>query len=225
MAWTPWRSRPPQGSSQRAARALPEELPTQRELDLAPPIGEEPIVPHPLEATRQDMQEKAPNEFDRVKRHEALAIAPLIVFPSERHLAIVTGEEPPIGDGHAMRIAGQVTEDQLRPGQRRLGVDHPLRLLQARQELAPDRGSLPALALPLHAEVLLSGRLPQRRQEGAPKQPAEDPHRQEEALGTGDPRGAIQRQATCGDQAMDMGMMVQGLAPGMQDPEKPDLGA
>ena len=52
------------------------------------------------------MQEKAPNEFDRVKRHEALAIAPLIVFPSERHLAIVTGEEPSIGDGHAMRIAG-----------------------------------------------------------------------------------------------------------------------
>ena len=36
----------------------------------------------------------------------ALAIAPLIVFPSERDLAIVTGEEPPIGDGHAMRIAG-----------------------------------------------------------------------------------------------------------------------
>jgi hypothetical protein len=31
-------------------RDLPEELPTPRELDLAPPICEEPKVPHPLEA-------------------------------------------------------------------------------------------------------------------------------------------------------------------------------
>ena len=96
---------------------LPEELPTPWELDLAPPIREEPKVPYPLEATRQDMQEKAPNEFDRVERHEALALAPLIIFPSERHLALSTGEEPPIGDGHAMRIAGQVAQDQLWPGQ------------------------------------------------------------------------------------------------------------
>ena len=87
---------------------------------LALPIREEPIVPHPLKATRQDMQEKAPNEFDRVERHEAVAITPLIVFPSERHLAIVTGEEPSIGDGHAMCIAGKVAQDQLWPGQRGL---------------------------------------------------------------------------------------------------------
>ena len=44
-----------------AVAALPEEFPTPRELDLAPPIREEPKVPHPLEATRQDMQEKAPH--------------------------------------------------------------------------------------------------------------------------------------------------------------------
>jgi hypothetical protein len=31
-------------------------------------------VPHPLETTRQDMQEKASNEFDRVECHEALTI-------------------------------------------------------------------------------------------------------------------------------------------------------
>ena len=153
------------------------------------------------------MQKKAPDEFDRVERHEALAIAALIILPPEGHLAILTGEEPPIRDGHPMRVAGQVTQAQLWPGQRGLRVDHPFHLLQAHQELAPDNGSLPALALPLHTEVLLRGRLPQRRQEGTPKQPAEDPHRQEEVLGTGNPCRAIQRQATRGEQAMDMGMM------------------
>src|SRR5205814_10370469 len=114
-------------------RDLPEELPTPRELDLAPPICEEPKVPHPLEATRQDMQEKAPNEFDRVERHEALAIAPLIVFPAERHLALSTGEEPPIGDGHAMCRAGQVAQDELWPSKRRLRVVLPRSSLQAHQ--------------------------------------------------------------------------------------------
>jgi len=41
----------------RRQRGLPEDLPTQGELDLAQPIREEPIVSHPLKATRQDMEE------------------------------------------------------------------------------------------------------------------------------------------------------------------------
>jgi hypothetical protein len=118
---------------------LPEDLSTSWELDLALPIRQEPIVPHPLEATRQDMQEKAPNAFDGVKRHEVLTIASLVILPPERHLAIVTGEEPSMRDGHPMRGAGQVAQDPLRPGQRRLGVDHPLRLLQGRQSVTGAR--------------------------------------------------------------------------------------
>jgi hypothetical protein len=47
------------------------------------------------------------------------------------------------------------------------------------------------LTLALHAEALLAGRLPQRRQDGMPKKPTEDTHRQEATLGPGDPRRAI----------------------------------
>ena len=161
------------------------------------------------------MQEKASNEFDRVECHEALTIAALVILPPERHLAIVTGEEAPIRDGHTMRVAGQVAEHQRRPGQRRLGIDHPLRLLHGREELAPGRESAPSLALPLHAETLLGGRLPQRRQEGATEKTAEHAHREEKAFGTWNPCGAIQSQPACWDEAVDVGMMVQGLAPGM----------
>ena len=81
------------------------------------------------------------------------------------------------------------------------------------------------LARPLHAEVLLGRRLPQRRKERAPKHSTEDADREEEVLGARDPGGAIQRQPTCRHQAVDVGMMVQGLAPGIQDPKKADLGA
>src|SRR6185369_9774212 len=58
-----------------------------------------------------------------------------------------------------------------------------------------------------------------------PEQPAENADREEEAFGARDPGGAIQRQPSRRHQAMDMGMMMQGLTPGMQDAEKPDLRA
>jgi hypothetical protein len=79
-------------------RDLSEELPTQWEFNLALPMRAEPIVPHPLEAPRQDMQEQAPEEFNRVERHEALAITSLVILPPEGHLAIGTGKEPPISN-------------------------------------------------------------------------------------------------------------------------------
>jgi hypothetical protein len=61
-----------------------------------------------LKAAGQDMEEKPPEEFDRVERHEALPIPVLGVFPPEGHPAVATGQEPPIRDGHAMGIAGEV---------------------------------------------------------------------------------------------------------------------
>jgi hypothetical protein len=61
-----------------------------------------------LEAPREDMQQEAPEKFDRVKCHTALAMPMLIILPAEGHLAIRTGEEPPLGDGDAMRVAGEV---------------------------------------------------------------------------------------------------------------------
>jgi hypothetical protein len=73
--------------------------------------------------------------------------------------------------------------------------------------------------------VLLDSCLPQRGQEGASKQATEDAHREEETFGARDPGAAVQGQATRWDKTMDMGMMVQGLPPGMQDPKKADLRA
>ena len=62
------------------------------------------------------MEEKPPEEFDGVQRHGPLSIPSLVVFPPECHLAIATGEQPPIRDGHPMGVAGKVAEHLLRPG-------------------------------------------------------------------------------------------------------------
>jgi hypothetical protein len=171
------------------------------------------------------MEEQSSEEFDGVKRHCALSIAPLIVFPSKRDLSIGAGEQPPIRDGHAMRIPGQILEHLVRPCERGLGIDNPLRLLQSREELAPGHRGTPSLALPLHAQALLDGCLPQRRQESASKKPAQDADWQEEAFGTGDPGRAIEGETTSGSQAMDVRMVVQSLPPGMQNAQKADVSA
>jgi len=139
------------------------------------------------------MPEKAPNAFNGIKGHEALALAALVSLPPEGPLAISPGQEPPISHGEAMGVAGKVAEDPLRPGQQWLGIDSPLRLLQSREALVPGRGRGPSLALPLPAEALLGGCLPQRGQARASKQSAEDTHREKEARGPGDPCRALHR--------------------------------
>ena len=69
--------------------------------------------------------------------------------------------------------------------------------------------------------------------EGSPQlveeQPAEEPRehadRQEEAGPAGDPSRAIERQSAARHDAMDVRMMVQVLAPGVEHGEEADLGA
>lgn len=56
-------------------------------------------------------------------------------------------------------------------------------------------------------------------------EPEEDPHREEEARTTRDPAGAVWTQSTAGDDAMDVGMMLELLPPRVQDEEETDLRA
>ena len=208
-----------------AQQRLSKDTSTAWALHRAYPSGEEPIGAHPFEATGENMEEKPSEACDGVQRHRALPIPPLRVLPSERHLPIGAGEQPPMGDRYPMGVTCQGAEDLVRPGQWGLGVDHPLHALHGQKALVPDRWGGPPLARALHAEGILSGRLPQRRQERAPAETAEETYREKEAFGTWAPGGAIQRQPPCGDQTMDVGMMVQGLTPGRQDPEKAALGS
>ena len=49
-----------------------------------------------------------------------------IVFPAEGDLAIGEVDDPVVGDGHAMRVAGQIVEDVFGSSERRLGIDDPV---------------------------------------------------------------------------------------------------
>src|SRR5262249_14041557 len=63
----------------------------------------------------------------------------------------------------------------------------------------------------------------------AQEQPAEQSpqhaHRQEETGATSDPAGTVKRGPAAGNDAMDVRMMLQGLAPGMENHGDAELGA
>ena len=70
----------------------------------------------------------------------------------------------------------------------------------------------------------VKGRL-QLRQKQPPKESREHAHRQEETRAAGHPALAIGTQATAWDYAVQMRMVQQILAPGMQNGDETDLGA
>ncbi len=56
----------------------------------------------------------------------------------------------------------------------------------------------------------------------APEEPAQHPNRQEEPGAAGLPGASVGGQAARGDHAVHMGMVHEGLAPGVQDREEPE---
>ena len=67
-------------------------------------------------------------------RHQPLLALVGIVFPAESDLAVGKVHDPVIGDGDAMRVAGQIMEDMFGPAEGPLGVDHPILTEQRPQE-------------------------------------------------------------------------------------------
>ena len=115
-----------------------------------------------------------------------------------------------------MGVARQVGEDGLRSGERPLGVDDPFRAAQWREDgveggFVGERGEVAE-------EDEASGRMQGREpfEEEPAEQAGEHPHRQEEAGLAGDPARPVRRKAAAGNDHVDVGMMGQRRAPGVQ---------
>src|SRR5262249_31648055 len=70
--------------------------------------------------------------------------------------------------------------------------------------------------------MTVEGRL-QVSEKQAAEEPGQHPDREEEARPTRNPALAIEREPTAGHDAVKVGMIEQGLAPGMQHGQKADL--
>ena len=89
-------------------------------------VGQESEKANADEAAGQNVEEEASQELLRGKRHRSLLATVGIILPVESDLIIVEGHEAVIGDGHAMGVAGEVTDDMLGSTERWFGIDHPV---------------------------------------------------------------------------------------------------
>ncbi len=121
-----------------------------------------------------------------------------------------------------MGVAGEVAQDVSGAAERRLGVDDPVTSVEGSQE-GPERDRLGQRREPAMKRELPVGSL-KMIEEPAPEQPPEYADGQEEPGSAGDPARTVGSEAATGDQTVDVRMVLEGLAPGVQHRQEAEFG-
>ena len=178
------------------------------------------------EATRQYMQQEATQEFVDVQSQESLLVLVSGVSPAERDLVIQEGNEPAIGDRNAMGVSAEIPKHLVGAAERRLAVDHPAQGVKLADQTSEQSGLSQAAKQAVELELSGSVSLLERFKKLAAENFTEHPLREKEAvISRAHPAGVIARQAAGGNHAVNVGMMLQLLIPGVENTEEADLGA
>ena len=180
-------------------------------------VGKEAVVTDAVKAVGQAVEQEAANELIGVEGHH-LGLVPLaVIAPLEADPGPVDGDEPAVGDRHAVGVAAEVGEHLLGRAERRLGVDHPVDLAQAFELMGEGRTVDQPRQITEEAQAPgVESRL-QLLQEQPPIEPREHVDGQEEGRPAGEPALAIRRQPAAGDNAMEVRVMGERLPPGVED--------
>ena len=195
--------------------------------ELSPsPCGQKAEMADAHKATRQHMQQEPTQEFVGRDGHFALLVAVGVIFPSERDLAVGQGHESVVGNGHAMRVAGQILEYVFRSAEWWLGVDDPILPEQLPQKgTESGLGSAQVFEISMEAELLLTEEALQTSNELAAKDAAEYLYRKEEMVFGMNPARVVWRKTAGWNDAVHVGMRLQVLPPGVKHTEEADLRA
>ena len=165
--------------------------------------GEEAEVADLDEALGKDMLEKAANEFDRVARRGGLAAG------AKDDAIGVGADEAGVGNGDAMGVAPEVTEDLRGAAERTFDVDDPALLVEARASAG--RGPIVGIVVQLAAGAEFG----EAGQEFAAEERAEHVDGEEKVRCGRDPVRAVEREAAAGDEAVDVRMKRERARPGV----------
>jgi len=127
-------------------------------------------------------------------------------------------------NGDPMGRAGEVLEHVRWLVQRMLGVDHPLVLAELLQQTLPGLGLGQGLAGAGPGQGLCSPGLGESFQEAAPKEAPSHLDGQEEGGGARHPGRAVWGEPSAWDDTVQVRMVLQWLAPGVQDRQKAKMG-
>jgi hypothetical protein len=197
---------------------------TRREEFGAPAVGEEAVVADAHEAPREDVKEEATCEL--VEREgEGAGSTAAVVLVAEGDGVVVHMQEPMVGDRDPVRVAGEVGEHGARPVEGRLGVDDPLGGASAPEVAAERRGASQGGEVAEEQEASVVVGLVELGEELASEEAAEHAHGEEEPRWATTPGGSVLREPTRRDHAVDVGVVDEGLAPGVEDGEEAQAGA
>ena len=187
-------------------------------------VGEEPDMADAMKAVRHGMQQEPPHEFARRQRHHLGLGVMAVVLPGEADLVVGEPGQPAIGDGDAVGVAAQIGQHLLGPRKRALGIDDPFGAAQSPE--ASGEGCRFGQRRKRAGEAQFAG-LERRKQpfgEQRAEPAGEHPHRQEEPRPTSDPSCLVRRQAATRHDAVQVRVVLQGLAPRVQHGDRADLG-
>jgi hypothetical protein len=204
-----------------------EQFSTQREVLGAMAVGEQAIVADAMEAVWKHVHQEAAHELAGSEGHDLVlaAVIGAIVLPSESDMLVGEFDEPAVADGHAVRIAREIGQHLRRHGERLLGEYDPFPRAVGSQVGHKDPAILEAGEF---REELKFARVEGRCEtfeEQAAEQTRQHPDGQEEPRPASHPACAIGREAAARHDAMDVGMMIEVLSPGVQDGGEADLSA
>ena len=188
--------------------------------------GEIAKLPDADKPARQDMLDEASEKLHRRHGHRAPAGRLAVVLPAKRDALAVEGEQAVIADRDAMRVAPEIAQHRRRAAKGGLGVDDPVGVEERVDEGVPLRGIAQRRGGAREIEFAAGVRATQGLDKLAAKHPTEDLHRQEEAgIFWTNPALVIRRQAPGRDDAVHVRVTDEGLSPGVENAQDPDLGA
>jgi hypothetical protein len=99
--------------------------PADRQQFTTPSVCKEAAEADPHKAARQGVKQEPSEELFGGHRYQPLLILVSVILPAESDLAVVKVHDPVVGNGDAVRVAGQIVKDMFRPSERSFGIDKP----------------------------------------------------------------------------------------------------
>src|SRR5215469_8229874 len=127
----------------------------------------------------QNVEQEAADKLVGTEGHCAVPRLPVaaVILVAEGHAALVESNEPAVGDGDAVGVAGEIGEYRFRPGEGRLGVDEPFLALERREIRGEGLAATQVLDLTKEREPARRVGGGERCQEEPPEEAGEHPHR------------------------------------------------
>jgi hypothetical protein len=159
------------------------------------------------------MLAEAAQELACGERHDALLVAMCIVSPSEANVVTIEAEQALIADGDAMGIAAEIAQHANGISEGRLGIDHPVALIERAHEYWRIFDAKLTELLLEQSQILPA------------KDTAENLDGQKEGIPWMNPARIDLVETAGGDDAVEVRMQAQVLSPGVQDAEEADPGS